>query len=80
MFETGRVVDFYYEHNSHFTTESFMRMLQRSAGSVEMLVRNYNHEVLSGIVKFGGEHGTVDFAREAATYRETNIVAALGHE
>ncbi|HMX38300.1 MAG TPA: LysO family transporter [Ferruginibacter sp.] len=32
VFETGRFVDFYYEHNSHFTTRSFMRMLQRSGG------------------------------------------------
>ena len=27
--EIGRTVDFYYEHNSHFTSESFERMLER---------------------------------------------------
>ncbi len=70
VFETGRFVDFYYEHNSHFTTRSFMRMLQRSGGAVEMLVHNYNREVLTGIVKFGGEDEPVDFARDAAKFRE----------
>ena len=30
VFDATRLEDFYYEHNSHFTTESFRRMLARS--------------------------------------------------
>lgn len=75
VFETGRFVDFYYEHNSHFTTRSFMRMLQRSGGAVEMVVHNYNREVLTGIVKFGGADDPVDFARGAVEFRENARLA-----
>lgn len=69
VFETGRIVDFYYEHNSHFTTNSFMRMLQRSGGSVEMLVHNYNHEVISGIASFGVDNATIDVAQASEKFR-----------
>ncbi|MCA9211997.1 MAG: methyltransferase domain-containing protein [Planctomycetales bacterium] len=75
--ETGRIVDFYYEHNSHFTTNSFMSMFRRSGGTVEMLVHNYNHEVLSGLVSFGSEHRTIDIAHAAGSHREAARRAKL---
>ncbi len=49
--ETGRTEDFYYEHNSHFTTESFTRMLHRTSNVVEMLLHGYSREIISGLVK-----------------------------
>jgi hypothetical protein len=48
--ETGRTEDFYYEHNSHFTTASFCRMLNRSGASLETLGHGYDGEVIYGFV------------------------------
>jgi hypothetical protein len=72
---TGRTVDFYYEHNSHFTTMSFTRMLQRVAAHVEWVQTSYDSEVICGLARLGGGREAVDFAHEAAGFRET---AAMG--
>jgi len=69
VLETGRVADFYYEHNSHFTTESFTRMLYNSSGAVQMLVHSYNREVISGLVKLGEGNESVNRARQAQEFR-----------
>jgi len=66
--ETGRTEDFYYEHNSHFTTASFTRMLQRTSNVVEMLLHGYRREVISGLVKLGGSTQSVSHAREAQSF------------
>lgn len=50
---TTRTVDFYYEHNSQFTTESFTHMLKRCAASVEVIGHGYNGEVIYGIAHLG---------------------------
>jgi hypothetical protein len=68
--ETGRTEDFYYEHNSHFTTESFTRMLHRTSHVVEMLLHGYRREVISGLVKLGGSSQLVSHAREAQVFRD----------
>jgi hypothetical protein len=68
--ETGRTEDFYYEHNSHFTTESFTRMLHRTSNVVEMLLHGYRREVISGLVKLGGSSQLVSHAREAQVFRD----------
>ncbi len=44
--ETGRTEDFYYEHNSQFTTESFIRMMERCSAVMETIGHCYNGEVL----------------------------------
>ena len=67
--ETGRTEDFYYEHNSHFTTESFTRMLHRTSHVVEMMMHGYRREVISGLVKLGGSWQLVSHAREAQRFR-----------
>jgi SAM-dependent methyltransferase len=72
---TGRTSDFYYEHNSHFTTTSFTRMLQRVAAHVEWIKPSYDGEVICGLARLGSGREAVDFAREAAVFREE---AALG--
>jgi 2-polyprenyl-3-methyl-5-hydroxy-6-metoxy-1,4-benzoquinol methylase len=69
VFEAGRVEDFYYEHNSHFTTQSFTRMLHRANASLQMLVHHYNGEVISGIVRFGSESSTASIAATANQFR-----------
>jgi len=44
--EAGRLGDFYYEHYSHFSTQSFQRMLARSQFRLEELGHGYNGEVV----------------------------------
>ncbi|MCH8828708.1 MAG: methyltransferase domain-containing protein [Planctomycetes bacterium] len=70
VLETGRTVDFYFEHNSHFTTRSFTRMLHRSSQDVEMLVHGYQREVICGLAVFGRGRLAADFAAEAEHFCE----------
>ncbi len=50
--ETRRLADFYYEHPSQFTTESFRTLLSRG-GEVEELAHGYGEEVVYGLVRLG---------------------------
>jgi hypothetical protein len=67
--ETGRTVDFYYEHNSQFTTTSFTRMLQRCAVTIEGIGHGYDGEVIFGFVKLGGRVSQVWNAGSARSFR-----------
>jgi hypothetical protein len=49
--ETGRTEDFFYEHNSHFTTASFCRMLDRTGARLETLGHGYDGEVVYAFVR-----------------------------
>jgi Methyltransferase domain/C-methyltransferase C-terminal domain len=75
VIETGRTVDFYYEHNSHFTTESFTRMLHRGTSAVELLLHGYHREVICGLAKIGGTSSPVQRAAEARRFRENGNAA-----
>ncbi len=46
-----RTVDFYYEHNSQFTSESFRRMLERSGLRIESMGTGYGGEVMYALVR-----------------------------
>ncbi len=50
VFGTDRLSDFFYEHTSHFTTDSF-RMLMARAGQVVELSHGYNGEVVYALVR-----------------------------
>ncbi|MFQ5904770.1 MAG: methyltransferase domain-containing protein, partial [Candidatus Binatia bacterium] len=50
VFPVWRTSDFFYEHNSHFTTESFTRLLKRCSREVELVERGYDDEVVYGFV------------------------------
>ncbi|OGK80600.1 MAG: hypothetical protein A2X53_16625 [Candidatus Rokubacteria bacterium GWA2_70_23] len=65
---TGRTVDFYYEHNSHFTTESFMRMLSRSGVVVDFVGHGYNGEVVYGFVRLGKSREQIERARASLAF------------
>lgn len=67
---TGRIEDFYYEHNSHFTTESFSRMLRRSFTAIDALGHGYNGEVVYAFLRLKGSLEHVEHARTAAAFRE----------
>ncbi|MEX0704299.1 MAG: class I SAM-dependent methyltransferase [Planctomycetales bacterium] len=75
---TGRTVDFFYEHHSHFTTKSLACMLARCATDVELVETGYNEEVVYGLAQFSRRPAAVRFAadalafhRRAAASRET---------
>lgn len=48
-----RTVDFYYEHNSHFTTSSFQQMASLCPGNIIEIGHGYNREVVYGLIKLG---------------------------
>ena len=66
--EGYRTVDFYYEHNSHFTTQSFNRMLERSGGAVQFTDHGYDGEVIYGQVRLGAKVEQANHAEEAAGF------------
>ena len=50
VFETKRLADFFYEHPSHFTTQSFRTLMQRG-GEVIDLAHGYDGEVVYALVQ-----------------------------
>jgi len=79
-FETGRIADFYYEHNSHFTTASFSRMLNNCNANVKMIEHGYNGEVILGLVKLGGRGEKLEYAQQALDFsaRATQAKHTIG--
>ncbi|GAB4156853.1 MAG: class I SAM-dependent methyltransferase [Planctomycetaceae bacterium] len=71
VLKTGRTVDFYYEHNSHFTTNSFTRMLLRSTQTMELLMHGYNREVICGLASLGKQKTSANMAEEATEFCQT---------
>lgn len=68
--ECGRIEDFYYEHNSHFTTESFSRMLNRSFTSVDTLHHGYDGEVVYAFLRLKGRLEHLQNTRDATAFAE----------
>lgn len=64
VFATGRLADFFYEHTSHFTTESFRSLMER-AGEVVELAHGYDGEVVFALVRLGGPAEMLQRARAA---------------
>lgn len=50
VFETGRLADFFYEHPSQFTAQSFRTLMER-AGEVVELAHGYDGEVVYALVR-----------------------------
>jgi len=81
--ETGRTADFYYEHNSHFTTASFCRMLDRSGARLQTLGHGYDGEVVYAFVQLEARRESVrnglaalSFLTQAREAKE-NVAAQL---
>ena len=68
VFESGRIADFYYEHNSHFTTASFTRLLNHCAKEVELIEHGYDGEVIFGLARLGSQKEPVTLARESLAF------------
>lgn len=76
-FETGRTVDFFYEHNSHFTTESLRRLFVRSNAQVHVLERGYEDEVVYGYARLGiGQEGRKLTQESVGFYTKAQVVDA----
>lgn len=58
VLKSGRTTDFYYEHSSQFTTESFTRMLESSFSDIVEIGHGYDGEVIYGFVKMGARSPT----------------------
>jgi hypothetical protein len=71
-----RTVDFYYEHSSQFTTNSFARMLSRAATEIFDIGHGYGGEVVFGFVRIGTHNSPSDFARDAHAF---SAKAQTGH-
>jgi len=67
VFETMRTVDFYYEHSSQFSTESFSRMLELAGVEVIEIGHGYNREVVFGLVRLAQQ------AETRKKYEESNL-------
>lgn len=74
---TGRTVDFYYEHNSQFSTGSFRKMLSRCGATINRVGHGYGGEVIYGYVTLGGQQRRLKIADEA---REFLDAARVGLE
>lgn len=70
VFSTGRLADFFYEHMSHFTTDSF-RKLMACAGEVVELDHGYDGEVVYALVRLGVPDAARERADEAAMFART---------
>ena len=71
VLENPRTVDFFYEHNSHFTTTSLRRMLQRCASKVVMVETSFNREVVYGLADFVPQPHQAKMARDSIAFQKT---------
>lgn len=60
-----RTVDFYYEHSSQFTTQSFSRMLSLASQTVHEIGHGYKGEVVFGFAQLGVSDTALDYANQA---------------
>jgi hypothetical protein len=65
-----RTVDFYYEHNSQFTSRSFRRMLELSGARIELVDTGYGGEVIYGLVQAEACSRHLSVASEAGQFSD----------
>lgn len=76
VFETGRLADFFYEHTSQFTTESFRTLMAR-AGEVVELAHGYDGEVVYALVRLGVPEAMRQRAQAAQDFATAADVSRL---
>ncbi len=67
VFATGRLADFYFEHASHFTSDSFRALLRRG-GHVASLAHGYDGEVVHALVALGVPEAMRERAAQARAF------------
>ncbi len=75
---TRRTVDFYYEHNSQFSTQSFRKMLSRCDAMLNSVGYGYGGEVIYAYVSLGRQRRRLAIADEAREFLEGSR-AGLDH-
>ncbi|MBX2861720.1 MAG: methyltransferase domain-containing protein, partial [Vampirovibrio sp.] len=70
VFDTGRTIDFFYEHNSHFTTESLTRLMSRCGSNADFVDRGYDEEVVFAMAKLGSNPEQVENVNQALGFHE----------
>jgi hypothetical protein len=74
VFATRRLVDFFYEHPSHFTTQSF-DILMKQGGNLLVLNHGYNGEVIYGLVELGLPNAYKDNIQKAVAFYQLAIAS-----
>lgn len=74
VFDSGRLSDFFYEHVSHFTTQSFRALMER-AGEVVELSHGYDGEVVYALVRLRLPAGMRERADQANRFARGADVA-----
>jgi len=63
--KTGRLEDFYYEHNSHFSRESFAHFLGHVHHQPLLIETGYGEEVIFGLTRFEKNEQFVQHAQDS---------------
>jgi hypothetical protein len=74
VFTTGRLADFFYEHVSHFTTDSYRTLMAR-AGDIFELAHGYEGEVVYALVRLGVPEAARMRARAANAFAADSTTA-----
>jgi hypothetical protein len=72
VFKAQRTADFFYEHNSHFTSESLRRLLARCASTVDLIETGYYDEVVYGFATLSGSMHQKKYADEAFQFHQSS--------
>lgn len=72
VFETDRLADFFYEHPSHFTTQSFRTLMER-AGDIVAMSHGYDGEVIFALTRLHVPEPMRRIAKEAAAFEERSV-------
>ena len=66
--KSRRTVDFYYEHSSQFTSNSFIRMLSRASAEILDIGHGYGGEVVFGLVRLGQSSSTGHYVSDSGAF------------
>ena len=69
VFSSKRLADFYYEHVSHFTTDSYRALMAR-AGDIFELAHGYDGEVVYSLVRLGVSDADRQRAKQALRFHD----------
>lgn len=66
----SRIADFYYEHCSHFTTQSFTALLDGCSANIAFVEHGYQDEVVYGLAVLGKRSRVSQHIEESVKFRD----------
>ena len=78
--QDNRISDFYYEHNSHFTSESFVALFTVSGCRIVRIQTIFNNEVLAGLVAINYADCKVEKVNQANSFIKNSIAVKKNME